>query len=154
MTMPSRARPDAAGFSLIEVLIAMLVLSVGAGSLLALFAAGASTHRRAVDRTNAALIAESVMSELRSSYQHGMDAEAVVATVKARLPEEQGSYRYDVLLFHPEGDEWAETELYARVTVRWRTGGSDRAESFHAVLTPVLGAASQGGGASAGLRGR
>ncbi len=131
------APPDGhGGFSLIEVLIAMLILSVGAASILALFAAAASTHRRSVDRTHAALVAERVFSEARAAYRFGKTAEEVLAELKTRLPEEIGGYRHEVLLFHPEGPEWAETELVARVTVRWRESGADRAESFATILLP------------------
>ena len=124
------------GFSLLEVLIAMLILSVGAASVLALFAAGAATHRRSVDRTQAALIADRVFSEARAAYHYGATAEEVHAAVKAALPERFGDYGYDLLIFHPEGEDWAESELFARVTVRWRETGAERTESFHTIVLP------------------
>jgi prepilin-type N-terminal cleavage/methylation domain-containing protein len=124
------------GFSLIEVLIAMLILSVGAASILALFAAAASTHRRSVDRTHAALVAERVISEARAAYDFGKTAEEVLAELKTRVPEEIEGYRHDIYLVHPDGPEWAETELFARVTVRWRESGQERSESFNTVLLP------------------
>ncbi len=42
-TMPSTSSRSG-GFSLIEVLVAMFVLSIGAASVLSFFAAAASTH--------------------------------------------------------------------------------------------------------------
>ena len=124
------------GFSLIEVLIAMLVLSVGAASLLSLFAAAASTHRRAVDRTHAALVAERVLSAVRVRYTKGSTADEVLERLKKELPENLGGYHYDVQLIHPEGKDWKESELFARVTVRWRQSGAERAENFQTILLP------------------
>ena len=56
--MNPSAAARSSGFSLIEVLLAMFILSIGAASVLSFFAAAASTHKRSVDRTHAALIAE------------------------------------------------------------------------------------------------
>jgi prepilin-type N-terminal cleavage/methylation domain-containing protein len=125
-----------AGFSLIEVLIAMLVLSVGAASILSLFAAAASTHRRAVDRTHAALVAERVLSAVRARYTPGSTSDEILDRLRKELPENLGGYHYDVQLVHPQGKEWKESELFARVTVRWRQSGAERAESFQTILLP------------------
>jgi len=124
------------GFSLLEVLIAMLILSVGAASLIALFAAGAATHRKSVDRTHAALLAERVFSEARAAYRTGMEAAEVLEALKQRLPEESDGYRHELFLAHPLNDDWAEDELFARVTIRWLESGQDRTESFQTVLLP------------------
>jgi hypothetical protein len=114
----------------------MLILSVGAASILALFAAAAATHRRSVDRTRAALVAERVLGELKALYTPGKEPGDVMADLQKRLPETIGDYRYEAVVFHPEGDEWAESELFARVLVKWRESGSDRAEAFHSILLP------------------
>jgi prepilin-type N-terminal cleavage/methylation domain-containing protein len=124
------------GFSLIEVLIAMLVLSVGAASLLSLFAAAAATHQRAVDRTNAALVAERILSELGAEYSLGREPASILESLTAKLPEKIDGYGYDVVLFHPQGEGWSEHELFVRVTVHWEFTGSRRAEKFHGVLLP------------------
>jgi type II secretory pathway pseudopilin PulG len=118
------------------VLIAMLILSIGAASILALFAAAAATHRRAVDRTQAALVAERVLSEAKDAYRDGRTAGEVREAVRARLPEELGGYRHDLDIVNPEGDEWTDEELVVRVTVRWKESGAERAEQFHTVVLP------------------
>ena len=56
--------------------------------------------------------------------------------LKKRLPEEISGYHHEVILLHPEGEEWDETELFARVTIRWRDSGAERSESFNTVLLP------------------
>lgn len=129
--------PRDSGMSLIEVLIAMFVLSVGAASLLALFAAAAGTHRRAAERTNACLVAEKVLSEARAAYLPERGPEEILEELRASLPEEIDGYRHETTVVRPKGDEWAPAELVVRVTVRWRSSQGDRSESFHAVIIPV-----------------
>ncbi len=135
MTRPAW-RSSSDGFSLLEVLIAMLILSVGAASLLALFAAAATTHKKSIDRTQAALLAERVFSEARAAYTFGKTEDEVLAELKQRLPDQVGDYRQELYLLNPDGDEWAETELFARVTIRWKESGAERSESFHTILLP------------------
>jgi hypothetical protein len=114
----------------------MVILTVGAASLLSLFAAAASTHKRSVDRTHAALVAEMVLAEARVAYRPGSEPEEIAAQVRGRLGEEVGDYRYELFLFHPQGEEWDESELFARVEVRWRQSGQVRAERFSTILLP------------------
>ncbi len=124
------------GFSLIEVLIAMVILGLGAGSLIALFAAGSSTHKRSVDRTRSALVAERVLSEAGLVYTQGVSPRDVVEKLRLRLPEEIDGYRHKVVAFHPEGDEWSDQELYVQVEIRWKRSGRARAETFATILLP------------------
>lgn len=125
-----------AGFSLLEILIAMAVLSLGAASILALFAAAASTHRRAVDRTHAALMAERVFSEARMLYTPGKLVEDLERELAVSFPPDAGAYTYEALFFHPTEPGWTEDELVLGVTVRWRQSGAARAERFQTVLLP------------------
>ncbi|MGQ9589900.1 MAG: type IV pilus modification PilV family protein [Planctomycetota bacterium] len=138
------SRASAGGFSLLEVLVAMFVLSVGAASVLALFAAGASTHRRSVDRTNAVLVAERVFSEVRAAYRVGRSAGEVGEIVRKALPEEIGGYRYELELIEPEGDAFREGELVVRVTVRWRLAAAERSDSFFELILPRHGPGGRG----------
>ncbi len=124
------------GFSLIEVLIAMVILGLGAASLVALFAAGSSTHKRSVDRTRAALVAERVFSEVGLVYIPGTSPDDVIGKLRQRLPEEIDGYRYEVLAFHPDGDGWSDQEMYVQVEIRWKRSGRARAETFATILLP------------------
>lgn len=137
------------GVTLLEILIAMLVLSIGAASVLALFAAGTSTQKRALDRTHAALVAERVVSEVQARYTTAKTAEALTAELRRDLPETFGDYAWEVFLVRPgaasrgssdskDGGavDWQPQELVARVLVRWKQSGNARAEAFHAVLLP------------------
>lgn len=124
------------GFSLIEVLIAMVVLGIGAASLIALFAAGSSTHKRSVDRTRAALVAERVIAEAGLVYRQGVSPEEVVEKLRQRLPEEIDGYRHQIVAFHPVGEEWSAEELFVQVEIRWKRSGRARAETFATILLP------------------
>jgi prepilin-type N-terminal cleavage/methylation domain-containing protein len=142
-----------AGFSLLEVLIAMFVLSIGAASVLALFAAAASTHRRALDRTHAALVAERILAEIQGRYTPGKSAEELREELVKELPAQVGDYAWEAFVFHPAGEssprrgrdesdrraEWEEQELFARVLVRWKQSGQARAMTFQTVLLPRNG---------------
>src|SRR5688572_27956535 len=104
----------------------MLILSVGAASLLSLCAASASTHRKAMDRTHAALVAERVLAGVRHLYVQGRQPQVIVDGLASRLPEEIDGYRHETLAFHSYCNLCSEPELSARVTVLWRASGLER----------------------------
>jgi len=68
-------------FTLMEILLAIGILAIGITSVLFLFAMGARSHRRAVDRTRSALLAEAVFNQTRSALL----AEAVFNQIRADL---------------------------------------------------------------------
>ena len=119
--MTSAASGRSSGFSLIEVLIAMFILSIGAASVLSFYAAAASTHKRSIDRTHAALVAERVFSEVQGRYEIGKTAEELMEELdKAgmprsledyqqesgrELPNLWGGYSAEVYCFHPAGGQ-------------------------------------------------
>lgn len=55
-----------AGFTLVEIALALLVLSVGLLSLFGLFSTGLQMNKRAIDETQAALFAEEVLNGVRA----------------------------------------------------------------------------------------
>ena len=144
-------RSSAEGFSLLEVLIALFILSVGAASVLSLFAAAASTHKRSIDRTQAALLAERLFSEVQVRYGPGDRADELRKEVEEEVPAEHGSYTWDVWMYHPArgsgrglsrssrggaSPAWHEDELYVRVIIYWKQKAEARSETFHAILLP------------------
>lgn len=58
----------AGGFSLLEVIVALGIVTVGITAVLALFAAGVDVHKRAVDQINGSLAAQSIAAELEAKY--------------------------------------------------------------------------------------
>ena len=93
------------GFSLLEVLVAMAIFTVGATSILALFAAAAATHKRSVDRTRAAMVAEGVVAEVQARYYPGQDLGDLEGSVRRELPEKIDGYTWTIFLERPaDGD--------------------------------------------------
>lgn len=138
------------GFSLLEVLVALMILSVGAASVLALFGAAASTHRRSLDRTHAGLVAERILAEIQGRYTVDKSVGELREELARELPSFYGDYAWEAYLFQParqrgegrreaeeaERSDWQEQELFARVFVRWKQSGHSRAESFYTILLP------------------
>ena len=140
------------GVTLIEVLIAILIFSVGATSLLALFAAASATHRRGVDRTHAALIAEEILSEVQARYVGQADPASIVADLEKNLPERIDGYSWSLILHRPgapirkgpkrssryqEHDgPWASEELVVRVDVKWGGGNRRAGDVYTTILLP------------------
>jgi prepilin-type N-terminal cleavage/methylation domain-containing protein len=138
------------GLSLLEVLIAMAILSLCATSLIALLASGSAAHKRAVDRTHAALVAEELFAEVQWRYRIGAGAKDILAGLREGLPERLHGYYWEVRLHWPgaeaqgakrreeeEGESaWSEEELVVRVAVR--SGREDRAreEVYTTILLP------------------
>ncbi|MBI4585234.1 MAG: prepilin-type N-terminal cleavage/methylation domain-containing protein [Planctomycetes bacterium] len=132
-----------AGFSLIEVLIAMVILSIGATSLIALFAAASSAHKRAVDRTHAALVAEELFSEVQSRYRVEVDLKELLKSMKESLPEQIDGYFWQITLHQPAAGkmktgerEWGEHELLVRAVIRWSRAAESREEEYLTILLP------------------
>lgn len=71
------ANPRSA-FTLIEILLAIGILAIGTSTVLFLFTMGARSHRRAVDRTRAALLADAVFNQI------GADLAGELAELPAR----------------------------------------------------------------------
>ncbi len=137
------------GMTLIEVLVAMLILSIGATSLIALFASASATHKRAVDRTHAALVAEEIFSELQMRWVADVELKDLLADLRKSLPERIDDYYWEVTLHRPAdsvgagarlgaGDAatWDPDELVARVTIKWSRAAESHEEVYSTILLP------------------
>ena len=124
------------GLSLIEVLVAIVVLGFGASGVVALFVSASATHRRSVDRTRSALVAEQVFATAEFQYRLAMEPDELVKVVLERLPSPVGNYAYEIVAFRPVGDEWAQSEIYIQVEVRWKRSGRTRSERFATIVLP------------------
>ena len=61
------------GFTLIEVLMALGILAFGLVTVLGVFTMATTTHKRAIDRVNSALLAESVIDDLQEELGPSFD---------------------------------------------------------------------------------
>jgi prepilin-type N-terminal cleavage/methylation domain-containing protein len=75
----ARRRRTAGAFTLIEILIALMVLSIGMASVLAVFIAGVRASREVVDESAAALSAKAVL--VRILTEEAVDAEGTSVRV-------------------------------------------------------------------------
>jgi len=66
-------RPAAAGFSLVEVALALLVVGIGMLAILSMFPAGLDQNSRSISDTQAALFAEEVFGALRVHAETNWD---------------------------------------------------------------------------------
>lgn len=118
------------GFSLLEVMIAVLVFVMAVASILPLFAVGTTAHRRAIDQTEAALLAARIAARLQENFTEVNPKNLVNATV-----EEGGTfYTYDAEFFPFEKLDPARSAFLARVRVKWTVAGTEHAETFETVL--------------------
>ncbi len=112
-----------------EILVALFVMLVGISSAFALFAAATALHKRATDQTSAAVIAESIFSQLQSELTAGVELGDIR---KADLmPRGFEDYKYDLELV-PVNEY--EEEIFVKLTVTWRTRGTGRKQEFSTIL--------------------
>ncbi len=134
----ARGLGSRAGFSLVEVLVALSIVTVGVTAVLALFARGVDVHKQAVDQTNVALAAQSIAAEIEAGYtvaaidawkrkrvRAGKKAHAsdYLKDIGVKRPVEVPgfpNYRYSVR-FTPLDE--AGFAVLAEIKVYWRKGG-------------------------------
>lgn len=117
------------GFTLIEILVALFVMLIGLSSAFALFAAATAMHKRATDQSMAAIMADSVFSEVESKLTSGVDISRI-ARLDAKFPKYEG-YRYDLTLIPMDENE---DEIYVRLAIRWSTQGKELSRVFSTIL--------------------
>jgi len=113
MKMAERRAQSAnrSAFTILEVLMAIGILALSITAVLFLFAMGMRSHQRALNRSRAAMLAETVVNELQARFDPAFDATKPI--VNATHPDFPG--------FHYSVDF---TEVYtgyykARVLVCW-----------------------------------
>ena len=128
-------------FTLIEVLVAIGILALGCTAVLFLFTMGARSHRRAVDRTRAALLANALFDQIRAD---------LATTLPERYTEDAGTKKISPIVdaTHADFPEFTYnvsfTPLYEGtfytvvVEVRWGDKGlppdQRNSESYQSIL--------------------
>ncbi|MBI3096707.1 MAG: prepilin-type N-terminal cleavage/methylation domain-containing protein [Planctomycetes bacterium] len=119
------------GFTLLEILIALMILSVGLTSVILLFSVGTSSHKRGIDATASSFLAQAVFSEWKERLANGAPVD-LPHDLKAQSMEGfPQPYSYDLHLeaIDPEG-----VEIFCRIVVRWKKAGEEETEQFTSVL--------------------
>jgi len=101
MALPGFSRERECGFSLIEVLVALMIFTLGATSIIALFAAASASHKRSIDRTRASMLAEEIIAQVQARYYPGTEPGELVSSLVESIPEIIDGYRWDVMLIKP-----------------------------------------------------
>lgn len=139
---PQSPHPSS-GFTLLECLTALIILSIGLVGVFALFAAGAVSHKKGVDQTTAGIFAQKVLTELQAKFtDETIDALAgrnnrtrTIALKDQADPELPGLYKYDLTLqaFDNRREAYAAT-----LRVKWLERGVEQAAVFETVLLRKL----------------
>jgi prepilin-type N-terminal cleavage/methylation domain-containing protein len=135
-------RAGNAGFTLVEVMMAMLILTFGVTSLLGLMTLGVSTRRSAEQLNRAVYLVDEALQRVQEEVfaarpEAGADAPAAdagpapLAPVRVdRVPGVPGmSYSIEFVADASDPDV-----VLARIDVRWREQGEVMAEIFHRLL--------------------
>ena len=128
-TVPADPRETAGGFTLVEILVALFVMLVGISSAFALFAAATALHKRATDQTSAAVIAESIFSQVQSELTAG--AELSDIRKGSYMPKGYEDYKYELELIAVDNYE---NEIFVKLSVIWRKRGIGRKQEFSTIL--------------------
>ncbi|MCA8971222.1 MAG: prepilin-type N-terminal cleavage/methylation domain-containing protein [Planctomycetes bacterium] len=123
----SRTAPSDAGFTLVEILAAMLILAFGVTTVLGVMSSGLATEHNSELIRDAARLATVVREELEHGSLMPQDGQAPVPVVGGRVAEFP-DMQYD-LAFEPVERESTQ-DIACAVTVRWLRGGSDVSETF------------------------
>ena len=128
MSTLSRPTTRRAGFTLIEVVLAMGILVLGATAIIAFLTYGASTARHAQLRTQAATAMDAVMADLRHElfpYENGELGEPVEIEDR-EVPGARGVVYRAKAFQSPEN----EREYRVDVSMTWQSAGVRRSKKF------------------------
>lgn len=129
---------SASGFTLLECLVALIILSIGLVSVFALFVAGAASHKKGVDQTTAGILAQKVLAELQEACTDdtltalaGKDKRKRSIALKDQVDPAFPAYKYDLALQALD----ARRDAYAvTLRVRWLERGTQEAAVFETVI--------------------
>jgi type II secretion system protein I len=125
--LPRSIRPAERGFTLIELLIAISILAMAAGGVMAVFAAATRSHARAIDGTEAAVIATGLVAEARAEFRkRGGPPERK----NVRIPGKR-RYTYDRECFPLDA---AGDEVLLRIRVYWSRRGKNTHLDFDTII--------------------
>jgi type II secretory pathway pseudopilin PulG len=127
------------GMTLIEIMVAFGILVVGLVSIFAMLNAAMRSHKRAMNETEAAIVAESVLADLRSEFQRGRivrsDGKGLF-DISPDFPDY--SVRKTIIPLEPARKGVAgvggDREFFVRIEVRWSSEGDNKSVHVDSVL--------------------
>lgn len=152
MTRTGSAREGCGGFTLVEVLVAMAILTAGMLSILALFTSAVAIHREALDANHVERIADDVIAGLRAEAEAGRDPEGFADRESSLYPA------YSVAATVEPLPAAAAGTFLVRVTVSFARHGRKTSETVDAIVVKddfasrVRGASGAGGSRNTNTR--
>lgn len=119
-------RQRQAGFTLMEILIALGIFVIAAVSIMSLFMVATSTHKRAVDATRAGMLAETLLSEIDTAAR----TQGAIRAVSKKTPHPD----YPGMTYTIELKEITPDEHKVVVVIHWKREGKDREQRFDTVV--------------------
>lgn len=116
------------GLTLVEILVALMILAVGLVSVFALFGLAAATHSRGVDARTVADLAATVLAEIEKRFAE-KEPKDLGEQKHPLFPQE---YVYSVE-FVPLGGAGGRVYL-VKLTITWQTRGKRHTEIFEKVM--------------------
>jgi len=124
--------------TLVEVMMAFAILIVGLVGIFAILNAGFRSHKRAINDTEATILASSILDELRSDFFRGR---VPPSDAKSAFTESTTNaiYKYNRLIFPLESKVMqagpvVNREYFVRVEVRWSEQGESKSVGVESVM--------------------
>ncbi len=132
------ARRGKGGFTLLEVLVALMVFVLGISAILPLFAVAGASHKRGIDQSHVSWIAPRIAAKIQADLYESQPKD-----IKGASWEEYGQeYVYDAV-FEPvslgrQATAAGDAAFLLRVEVRWKEVPQLRVETFETVVLRKL----------------
>lgn len=119
-----------AGFTLLEVLIALAILVLSVATILPLFAVGTTSAKRGMDQTMVSLIAPHIFARIQERL-YETEPPPIVNQEYSELGRQ---FRYDATFAPLDPGDGARSAFIVKVTVRWKDYGKEQNEVFETIL--------------------
>jgi type II secretory pathway component PulJ len=132
-------RRSARGMTLIELMVSFAILIFGLVSIFAMINAALRSHKRAMNETDAAIVAESVLADLRAGFQRGIVPRSDGKNFFEPHPDFEGyAVNRTVISLEPKRREVAglggNREFFVRVEVRWSSEGDNKSIHVDSIM--------------------
>jgi prepilin-type N-terminal cleavage/methylation domain-containing protein len=141
---------DRGGFSLLEVLIAIVILALAVSAIIPLFAVGSASHKRGMDQAQVAWLAPRIAARLqerlydanpkdvRGFVRELEDGSLLIDDLTSKLdPKETGDYVFEAKytpLTAGAQDPMAGVAFVLRVEVHYRELGANLIDAYETVV--------------------
>ena len=137
---PAQGDPQQAGFTLIEVMLAMFILLLGMSSLLGLLTFGAALSRGAALRTASAGSVEKIVADLEETLfplvlVNGLELAGEPREILGREVPGASGLVYDALATPlPDDRHSPPLEYLVQIKMRWDVSGTERSSNFSTIM--------------------